>query len=414
MSQTQRAILALENGEVYEGRACGALGETSGELCFNTSMSGYQEILSDPSYAGQIVTMTMVQMGNYGTNKFDNESRGVFARGFVAREMCYEPSSWRSEESLPDYLKRHGIVGIEGIDTRALVRALRESGAMNAVISTQDFDHASLVAKAKAAEGLVGKDLVKTVTYGATYNFGPEQPAELNCFDFGDKSEKKYHVVAFDSGIKYNILRNLASLGCQVTVVPPTTSAKEVIALNPDGVFLSNGPGDPEPLNYLYETVAELIGQVPIFGICLGHQMISLAVGAQTFKLKYGHHGGNHPVKNLETGRVEITAQNHGFCVDFGSIGTLDDESSSYGIEANDLKSWVSAGVAPVVISKNHGRVKLTHVNLNDNSVEGLELIDKNAYCVQYHPEAAPGPHDAHYLFAKFITMMENKGTGRE
>lgn len=406
MSEKQQAFLALENGDVYEGYACGAQGEASGELCFNTSLSGYQEVLSDPSYAGQIITMTMPQIGNYGTNKFDNESRNVFARGFVVREMCFNPSSWRSEQSLPEYLVEHNIVAIEGIDTRALVRTLRESGAMNACISTIDGDHESLVAKAQAEPGLVGKDFVSTVAYGTTYEFNDAMPKELKCFDFGEPANERFRVVAFDSGIKYNILRNLHTLGCKVTVVPPTTTAAELLAMNPDGVFLSNGPGDPEPLDYLYRTVSELIGQVPIFGICLGHQMLSLAIGATTFKLKYGHRGGNHPVKNLETGRVEITAQNHGFCVDFSSIGELDDESAARGIAADDISGWAHSEFAPVVVSKNHGRVKLTHVNLNDNSVEGIELLDKQAYSVQYHPEAAPGPHDAHYLFNKFIALM--------
>ena len=407
MKEKQRAFLALENGDVYEGFACGAQGEATGELCFNTSLSGYQEILSDPSYAGQIITMTMPQIGNYGTNKFDNESRSVFARGFVVREMCFEPSNWRSEQSLPEYLAAHNVVGIEGIDTRALVRTLRESGAMNACISTEDCNHESLIAKAKAEPGLVGQDLISTVAYGKAYEFGANEPSELHCYDFGEPTKERFRVVAFDSGIKYNILRNLSSLGCKVTVVAPNTSAQDILSMNPDGVFLANGPGDPEPLDYLYETVSSLIGQVPIFGICLGHQMLSLAVGAKTYKLKYGHRGGNHPVKNLDTGRVEITAQNHGFCVDFGSIGQLDADCEKRGIPVDDLKGWARSGSAPVVISKNHGPIKLTHINLIDNSVEGIELLEKQAYSVQYHPEAAPGPHDAHYLFGKFIDLME-------
>lgn len=409
MNQRAKAYLALENGDIYEGYACGAQGETTGELCFNTSMTGYQEVISDPSYAGQIITMTMPHIGNYGTNKFDNESRGVFARGLVVREMCAEPSNWRSDKTLPHYLIDNNVVGIEGIDTRALVRTLRESGAMNACISTIDKNHDSLVAKAQAEPGLVGRDLVSEVTYGSAYEFGPEQPADLNCHEFAEKCAKKYRVVAFDSGIKYNILRNLQALDCDVVVVPPTTSAQEVLAYNPDGIFLSNGPGDPEPLTYLYETVQQLIGTKPLFGICLGHQMLSLAVGAKTYKLKYGHRGGNHPVKNLDTGKVEITAQNHGFCVDFASIGSLDEESALKGIAQNDLKAWAASGSAPVIDSQNHGRIKLTHVNLNDGSVEGIELLDKQAYSVQYHPEAAPGPHDAHYLFNKFINLMEQQ-----
>lgn len=408
MTHRKKAFLALENGDVYEGYSCGASGEATGELCFNTSMSGYQEILSDPSYAGQIITMTMPQIGNYGTNVEDNESRSVFAQGLVVREMCFEPSNWRSEQSLPDFLEEHNIVGIEGLDTRALVRTLRESGAMNACISSIDADKESLVTKAKGEPGLVGRDLVSTVAYGATYEFDADMPKDLKCADCSDSSKNEYRVVAFDSGIKYNILRCLNSLGCKVTVVPPTTTTQEVLAMNPDGVFLSNGPGDPEPLEYLYKTVQELIGKLPIFGICLGHQMLSLAIGAQTFKLKYGHRGGNHPVKNLETGRVEITSQNHGFCVDFSSIGELDEVSKSYGIDANDLKAWAARNVAPVVLSKEYGLIKLTHVNLNDSSVEGIELLDHQAFSIQYHPEASPGPHDAHYLFDKFIQVMKD------
>ncbi|MBK5211213.1 MAG: glutamine-hydrolyzing carbamoyl-phosphate synthase small subunit [Coriobacteriia bacterium] len=393
---------------VFTGMSCGAEGETTGELCFNTSMTGYQEILTDPSYAGQIVTMTMPQIGNYGTNPEDVESRGIFARGLVVREMCFEPSNWRSTSSLPHYLIDHGIVAIQGLDTREIVLTLRESGAMKACLSTIDSNHDSLVAKAKAAPGLVGRDLVKEVCYGKMYTFDGSVPDDLHCVVEEEKAATRYNVVAFDSGIKYNILRSLAALGCAVTVVPPTMSSQDVLALNPDGIFLSNGPGDPDAVDYLSNTVKELLGKKPIFGICLGHQMLSLAVGASTFKLKYGHRGGNHPVKNLDTGKVEITSQNHGFCVDFASIGSLQRKFSPLGRDANDLASWSRECVSPVVMSKDYGEVRLTHVNLNDMSVEGIDVPGQRAYSVQYHPEASPGPHDAHYLFKKFISLMQD------
>lgn len=406
------ALLALEDGTVLTGHACGASGEATGELCFNTSMSGYQEVLTDPSYAGQIVTMTMPHIGNYGVNGADMESRSVFAKAFVVREMCAEPSNWRSEEALPAFLERHGIVAIEGVDTRRIVKHLRERGAMRAVVSTVDLDPASLVAKANAAPGLVGRDLVAEVAVHEHYRWGEPVPGGGLPVDTGVLPvEPKFRVVAIDSGIKYNILRKLAESGCAVTVVPPTTSAAHVIALEPDGVFLANGPGDPEAVGYLYETLRELLGVRPVFGICLGHQMLSLAVGARTFKLKYGHRGGNQPVKNLLTGQVEITSQNHGFCVDFASIGELDaDASGGDGIDAADLAGWVAAGRAPVVRSERFGRVQLTHVNLNDMTTEGLRLLDAAAFSVQYHPEAAPGPHDARYLFDEFTRLMSGAG----
>jgi len=406
------ALLALEDGTVFSGIACGADGEAAGELCFNTSMSGYQEVLTDPSYAGQIVTMTMPHIGNYGVNGADMESRQVFAKGFVVREMCEEPSSWRSEESLPSFLESRGVVAISGVDTRRLTRHLRERGAMRAVISTTETDGAALAARAAASPGLVGRDLVAEVAVGTPYRWGFEMPPGCDLpVDTGILPATPSHrVVAMDSGIKYNILRRLAECGCDVTVMPPTTSAEEVLALEPDGVFFANGPGDPSAVGYLYDTLARLLGVKPIFGICLGHQMLALAVGAETFKLKYGHRGGNHPVKNLLTGQVEITSQNHGFCVDFGSIGVLDAEASG-GVqaEANDLGAWVAAGVAPVVVSKRFGRVQLTHVDLNDMTVEGIRLLDRPAFSVQYHPESAPGPHDARYLFSAFMRLMDGR-----
>jgi len=412
VSLRPEALLALEDGTVFHGTACGAVGEADGELCFNTSMSGYQEVLTDPSYAGQIVTMTMPHIGNYGVNGADMESRGVFAKGFVVREMCDEPSSWRSESALPDFLVERNIVAIEGIDTRRLTRHLRERGAMRAVISTVDLDPTSLVSKAQAAPGLVGRDLVAEVATPEPFTWGGEMPPGCEMpVDTGVLPvTPRYRVVAMDSGIKYNILRRLAEASCELVVVPPTTSAEAVLALNPDGVFLANGPGDPSAVDYLYGTLRDLIGVKPVFGICLGHQMLSLAVGADTYKLKYGHRGGNQPVMNLLNGRVEITSQNHGFCVDFGSIGKLDVEASGgRALDAADIGAWVRAGVAPVVESPTFGRVQLTHVNLNDMTTEGIRLLDRPAFSVQYHPEAAPGPHDARYLFGAFTRLMDGR-----
>ncbi|MDZ4168554.1 MAG: glutamine-hydrolyzing carbamoyl-phosphate synthase small subunit [Coriobacteriia bacterium] len=412
MTERTPAAIAFEDGLVLTGWSCGAPGEAVGEACFNTSMSGYQEVFTDPSYAGQVITMTSPHIGNYGVNGVDMESRGCFATGVIVREMCHEPSSWRSEESLPEFLTRHGVVAVEGVDTRRIVRHIRERGAMNVVISTIDLDAASLVAKAKAAPGLVGRDLVAEVAVTEAYEWGEVVPGCGRPVDTGVLPVRPdYRVVAFDSGIKYNIARNLAEAGCSVRIVPPTTSAAEVLALNPDGVFLANGPGDPSAVGYLYATLGELLGTVPVFGICLGHQMLSLAVGASTYKLKYGHRGGNQPVMNLLNGRVEITSQNHGFCVDFASVGELD-VSASGGLahDAGDLSAWVQADVAPVVLSERFGRVQLTHVNLNDMTVEGIRLLDVPAFSVQYHPEAAPGPHDAHYLFGEFTQLMDSNG----
>jgi carbamoyl-phosphate synthase small subunit len=405
-------MLALEDGTVFEGWACGAEGEADGEICFNTSMAGYQEVLTDPSYAGQIVTMTSPHIGNYGVNGADMESRGVFSQGFVVREMCSEPSNWRAEEPLPEMLRRLDVVAIEGVDTRRLTRHIREAGAMRAVISTTDEDPDSLVAKAKASPGLIGRDLVAEVAITDGYEWGSEGPdgGEMPVDTGILPVEPKYRVVAFDSGVKYNILRKLAETGCEVIVVPPTTSAEDALAHDPTGFFVANGPGDPSAVEYLYGTLRELIGTKPLFGICLGHQMLSLAVGADTYKLKYGHRGGNQPVMNLLSGRVEITSQNHGFCVDFGAIGELiPDDSDGLTHDAGDLGAWVRDGVAPVVASAQFGRVQLTHVNLNDMTTEGIRLLDKPAFSVQYHPEAAPGPHDARYLFGAFARLMDGE-----
>jgi carbamoyl-phosphate synthase small subunit len=405
------ALLALEDGTTFTGWSCGASGTADGEAVFNTSMTGYQEILTDPSYAGQIITMTMPQIGNYGVNRADMESRGVFARGFVVREMSRISSNWRAEESLPEFLERTGLVAIEGVDTRRLTRHIRERGAMRAVISTEDLDPVSLVAKAAASQGLVGRDLVREVAVASPYEWGSEDPTGYLPVETGiGPLEARRHVVAFDSGVKLNILRQLSEAGCRVTVVPPTTSAAEVSAMRPDGVFLANGPGDPAAVDYLYSTLRELLGSVPVFGICLGHQMLSLALGASTYKLKYGHRGGNQPVMNLLTGRVEITSQNHGFCVDFSSMGPLDSERSG-GLthDPADIGAWVAARTAPVVVSGAFGGVQLTHVNLNDMTVEGVRALDRRAFSVQYHPEAAPGPHDARYLFDAYLALMDGR-----
>jgi carbamoyl-phosphate synthase small subunit len=354
------AILALESGLVLRGEAFGAPGESSGEVVFNTAMTGYQEIITDPSYRGQMVCMTYPLIGNYGINDEDVESRKVFLSGFIVKELSRVVSNWRAAKSLGQYLEEQGVTGIQGIDTRALTVHLRERGAMRAVLSTEDLDPQSLLKKARAARGTSGIDLVKEV-------------AEIESYPW--EGSGRYHVVAVDSGVKYNILRSLASRGCRVTVVPPTTSAKDILDLQPDGLFLSNGPGDPEAVGYLIETVKKLIPKLPIFGICLGHQILGQAMGGRTFKLKFGHHGANHPVMDLDTKKVEITSQNHNYCVD---------------VESMPQRS-----------------VRMTHVNLNDNTCEGMEHLEYPVFSVQYHPEAAPGPHDSAYLFDKFISNMK-------
>jgi len=373
-----KALLALADGKVFEGKALGAPGEVFGEVVFNTSMTGYQEILTDPSYCGEIVTMTYPQIGNYGINPEDVESSRPFLSGFIVKESCPFPSNFRSQISLDQYLKEQGVVGLEGIDTRALVRHIRTVGAQVGVISTVDLDPESLVSKARNTPGLPGRDLVQQVSCHAPYHWS--QGVWSLSTGYPDKSgeNSSYKVVAFDFGIKRNILRNLVSSGCDVTVVPATTSAEEVLQMNPDGVFLSNGPGDPEPITYAQEMIRGLLGKVPIFGICLGHQLLSIALGGKTYKLKFGHRGGNQPVLDHQRQQVEITSQNHGFAVDAESLD---------------------------------GQVKVTHINLNDNTVEGVQHLSLPAFSVQYHPEASPGPHDARYLFSRFIEMMaKHKG----
>jgi carbamoyl-phosphate synthase small subunit len=370
-----KAILLLEDGTVFEGTSFGAKGQKCGEVVFNTSMAGYQEILTDPSYHEQIITMTYPLIGNYGTNKADTESRKIFARGLIVKENCDYPSSWRNTQSLSDYLKAHNVVGLEGIDTRALVKHIRIAGAMRGIISSTEFGIANLKKKLQQYPGLVGRDIVKDVTGKKPYCWD-KGVIDLLC-NREIRPDKRYRVVAFDYGIKHNILRLLRSHGCDVYVTPAATTAKEVLVQKPDGVFLSNGPGDPAPVSYAIKTIQELLGKVPIFGICLGHQLLGLALGAKTYKLKFGHRGANHPVQNLRTGKIEITCQNHGFCVDMDSL--------------------------------NNKAVELTHLNLNDNTVEGIACKEKAAFSVQYHPEASPGPHDSNYLFETFTKLMDER-----
>jgi len=371
-----KAILALSDGTVFEGFSFGARGTATGEVCFNTSMSGYQEVLTDPSYCGHIVTMTYPHQGNYGINDLDIESSRPWVEGFIVREPTAKPSSWRSEESLGAYMERHGIVGICGIDTRALTRIIRDSGAMMALISTEGTPE-DLVEQARKASGLEGKDLASVVTSKERYHWHEGLWSIADPFNtkIHAEEEVKFTVAVYDFGIKKNILRLLRDAGCAVTVYPAGTLAKDIIAAKPDGIFLSNGPGDPAAVGYAITAVKELVkSRIPLFGICLGHQILALALGAKTFKLKFGHRGINQPVKDLSTGKVEITSQNHGFAVDLASLD----------------------GVAEV-----------THVNLNDKTVEGIALTGQPLFSVQYHPEASPGPHDSRYLFKRFTDMME-------
>ena len=385
------AILALADGTVFKGKALGASGETTGEVVFNTAMSGYQEILTDPSYRGQMIAMTSPHIGNYGINLEDTESKRPWLAGFIVREACPLPSSWRSCLSLDTYLQAHHIVGIQGIDTRALTTHLRDHGSQQGCISHLDEECDRLIQKAREAPNILGRDLVHEVTCSEAYSWrdgSGEWRLPIPTPTSATPSHR-YKVVAMDFGIKYNILRRLVDEGCDVTVVPATTTAAAVLAMNPDGIFLSNGPGDPEGVPYAIETVAKLLGQRPVFGICLGQQIMGLALGMQTYKLKFGHHGGNHPVLNLETKRVEITSQNHNFAV--------------RGTEVTGISSAMPLWSTP------YGPVQVTHKSLNDEAVEGFRCLDVPAYSVQYHPEASPGPHDAAYLFRGFTEMMRKE-----
>jgi len=370
-----KALIGLEDGTVLSGKSFTGSGEAVGEIVFNTSMSGYQEILTDPSYTGQLVTMTYPLIGNYGVNDADMESTAIHPRAFLMREYQRKPSHFRSTATLAEFLQKFHILGIEGIDTRMLTRIIRTTGAMKAVISTSNMDGGSLVSQARQWPGLEGRDMVQRVTAAKPYHWTKSGPREG--LDFADRDAQRLKVVAFDLGIKWNQLRLLRHRGCKVQVVPATTSAEDVLSLDPDGIFLSNGPGDPAGVKGVVDNIRRLLGKKPIFGICLGHQILGLAYGATTYKLKFGHRGGNQPVKDLTTGKVEITSQNHGFCVDPDSLP--DD-------------------------------VEVTHINLNDGSLEGMRHRQYPVFSVQYHPEHAPGPHDAEHLFDRFIELMTSTG----
>ncbi len=357
----KEAILYLEDGTAFRGRSLQQTGETAGEAVFNTAMTGYQEVLTDPSYTGQIVVMTYPLIGNYGVNDQDVESDKIHVKGFVVKEFCRRHSNWRATQSLTDYLNKNNILAIEGVDTRALTRHLRESGAMKAIISTDDFNPKSLQAKLDAMPSMEGADLVKEVSTPKKYVWKAQGP-------------RRYKIAAIDCGIKWNILRILANLGCETHVFPSNATPKDIMAIKPDGLFLSNGPGDPAVVTSVISTVKESIGKVPIFGICLGNQILGLAMGAKTYKLKFGHHGANHPVKDFQGNRIGITSQNHGFCVDRKTLGE---------------------------------DAEVIHTNLNDRTVEGIRHTKFPVFSIQYHPEAAPGPHDAQYLFQQFIDLIE-------
>lgn len=378
MKNNPKAILALEDGTVFEGRSFGFSGEKSGELVFNTSMTGYQEILTDPSYKGQIVIMTYPLIGNYGINNEDVESQSPKVEGFIIKENCSIFSSWRGDKPLSDYLIRHRIMGVEGMDTRALTKHIRMAGAMKAFLSTEDHSRERLIEKARSSPGLIGRDLVKEVTCQNPYEWTMTNPRQFSKNDLPPStSHTRPKVVVLDFGVKSNILRSLREWHCEVVVLPASSTAETVLSYHPDGILLSNGPGDPEGVPYAIETVRQLMGKKPIFGICLGHQLLGLAFGGRTFKLKFGHRGANQPVKDLKTGRVMITSQNHGFSVDPGSL--------------------------------NPNEVEITQMNLNDQTLEGMRHKNLPIFSVQYHPEASPGPHDTQNLFGEFVKMMESQ-----
>ncbi|MBZ5601756.1 MAG: glutamine-hydrolyzing carbamoyl-phosphate synthase small subunit [Acidobacteriia bacterium] len=370
-----RAVLALEDGTVFEGQSFGAPVERTGEVVFNTAITGYQEVFTDPSYSGQIVVLTNPEIGNYGANQSDNESARPYIEGLVVREFSPLASNWRADETAQQFLTNSGVPVIAGIDTRALVRHLRSRGVMRGVLSTTCDDSIILIGRAKNSPSMAGLDLATGVSTRTPYEWiKPVEPCSPSDLE-GEPAEPRFHVVAYDFGIKHNILRRLRQVGCRLTVVPAATTAEDVLALKPQGIFLSNGPGDPEPLQHQAAQIRKLIGRVPIFGICLGHQVLGLAVGGRTYKMKFGHRGANHPVLNKITGRVEITSHNHGFAVDPDSLNLSD--------------------------------IEITHTNLNDETLEGFRHRREPVFCVQYHPEAAPGPHDSRYLFDDFVTLME-------
>jgi carbamoyl-phosphate synthase small subunit len=371
------AILALEDGTVFEGRSFGAPTERSGEVVFNTALTGYQEVFTDPSYSGQIVILTNPQIGNYGTSTEDSEAPRPYIEGLVVREFSAVASNWRSDAEANTFLSRHGIPVVSDLDTRALVRHLRTRGVMRGVLSSQEADPQKLVEKARGIPTMTGLDLASRVSTAEPYEWSKPVEACSPSEFVARPQEAKHHVVAYDFGIKRNILRRLVQVGCRVTVVPALTSAEDVLALRPDGIFLSNGPGDPEPLQTQVANIRKLIGKKPIFGICLGHQLLGLAMGGKTYKLKFGHRGANHPVRNELNKKVEITSHNHGFAVDPDSL--------------------------------NLNEVEITHMNLNDETLEGFRHRSEPVFCVQYHPEAAPGPHDSHYLFDDFVELMSGK-----